>query len=244
MSTNDDDPANNNNDRVDFDVSNDGITAGFISRIYRIGQVLYFDVRYDPEKPLIKIWVNVAADKINNLTKNMRIKTKETLTPIGVDNATIALIVASINGEIAFNLHKLNDLASVSNAKKKEHKSGEDIWSSRRDIRDLNQLNHNDVLRLRHNRNYSSFANKITKTKIPLDDPMYIQLQNTQNLAEDERFRLYQEFENLRFIQHNRILYEAYKNKHSKLFWTLQNHKRKNEDERRRRRRRRRGIIH
>jgi hypothetical protein len=63
-------------------------------------------------------------------------------------------------------------------------------------------------LLLRHSP-HASYANKVTKTKLPTNDPMFMRLSQPQTLTEDERFRLYEDFDRLRFRQYAHVLYEA-----------------------------------
>ena len=143
--------------------------------------------------------------------KQLRKKAREELAVYNASEEDILIIASHVSAEIPNNIDKLRDLEAKENKNnnnnnKKVH-TGKDNWG-KDETPDFNKFNHNQILEMRGTK-YVSYANKVTKTRIPADDPILTKLSNLKNLSEDERWQLYEAFEQLQFKQQNKILYEA-----------------------------------
>ena len=163
------------------------------------------------DRVLRSFFLTVTPGKLHETPKQLRKKAKEELAVYNASEEDILIIASHVSAEIPNNIDKLRDLEAkenkINNKNNKKVHSGKDNWG-KDEAPDFNKFNHNQILEMRGTK-YVSYANKVTKTRIPADDPILTKTSNLQNLGEDERWKLYEEFEQLQFNQQNKILYEA-----------------------------------
>ena len=206
---------NNSND-IDFSLRKDTREVGLVTRMYRNQNCIFIEVSLpiSPESnDRIKrsFFLTVTPGKLHEAPKQLRKKAKEELAVYNASEEDILIIASHVSAEIPNNIDKLRDLEGKENKNRNDNKkkvhSGKDNWG-RDEKPDFSRLNHNQILEMRGTK-YISYANKVTKTRIPVNDPLLTKIGNLQNLGEDERWQLYEAFEQLQFSQQNKILYEA-----------------------------------
>ena len=206
----------NNSDDTDFTLRQETREAGLVTRMYRHQNSIFVEVSLpvSPEsndRIIRSFFLTVTPGKLHEAPKQLRKKAKEELAVYNASEEDILIIASHVSAEIPNNIDKLRDLEAKENKNKDNNKkkvhSGKDNWG-RDEKPDFNRLNHNQILEMRGTK-YVSYANKVTKTRIPADDPILTNLSNLKNLSEDERWQLYEAFEQLQFKQQNKILYEA-----------------------------------
>ncbi|MGB0028193.1 MAG: hypothetical protein WBP64_15260 [Nitrososphaeraceae archaeon] len=207
----------NNPCHIDFTLRQETREAGLVTRMYRNQNSIFVEVSIpvSPEsndRILRSFFLTVTPGKLHEAPKQLRNKAKEELAVYNASEEDILIIASHVSAEIPNNIDKLRDLEAKENKNKDNNKkkvhSGKDNWGRGDDKPDFSKFNHNQILEMRGTK-YVSYANKVTKTRIPADDPILTKIGNLQNLGEDERWQLYEAFEQLQFKQQNKILYEA-----------------------------------
>lgn len=182
---------------IEFSLSHETKVYALITRMYRKGNSIFTEVNNKHT-----FFVTVEPGKLADAPKKLRTRAKEELSVNGISKEDIDMIARLVSGEIMNNIEKLRDLESKNSIRKIF--TVDDIWDENGKL-DRSKLTPD---RLQHLHDYQQvlFANKVTKTKIDINNTLF---KGLDSHSQDERYNSYEKYDNLRSEHHSRVLYEA-----------------------------------